>query len=420
MLNLSFDVIIVGAGPSGSSCAISLGKTGLNVALLDKASFPRDKTCGDALSIDVINQLNHLSPKLSEEFKSFSNKIPSYGIKIFSADYTSLSIPLFYNKVKSCGYVAPRLDFDNFLFQHTKEYKNVRSFENFIIEKVEQKDNEVIVTSKDAQLKAPIIIGCDGAHSIVAKSLSDISVEKEHYSGGLRIYYEGVTVFEEDNLIELHFFKEIVPGYLWIFPLADNKANVGIGMLSSEISKRKIDLKKTLQQLLELHPHIKERFKNARALETVKGYGLPLGSKKRNISGERFLLAGDAAGLIDPFTGEGIANAIRSGRLAADHVKACFEANNFSSSFNKDYDKLIYSKMWKEFKISTLLQKLSTRPRLCNLIIRKANSVTYIRKLLVEALANVDKRKSMLSNPKFYAKLFLSPGKKKLSETSVE
>lgn len=416
MNKLTLDVIIVGAGPAGSSCAINLSKTGLKVALLDKASFPRDKTCGDALSIDVINQLNHLSPELSEKFKSFSNKIESYGIKIFSADYTSLSIPLVYNKVKSCGYVAPRLDFDNFLFQFARNRNNVQAFENFIIEKIEQKDNIIMVTSKDIELQAPIIIGCDGAHSIVAKSLSDITVEKEHYSGGLRIYYEGVTGFENDGLIELHFFKEIVPGYLWLFPMANNKANVGIGMLSSEISKRKINLKETLQHLLEVHPHIKERFKNAKALETVKGYGLPLGSKKRNISGERFLLAGDAAGLIDPFTGEGIANAIRSGRLAADHVKACFDANDFSASFNKKYDKLIYSKMWKEFRISTMLQKLSTHPRLCNLIIRKANSVTYIKHLLVEALADVNKRKTMLGNPKFYAKLFLTPKRKKATQ----
>ena len=405
--------MIAGGGPAGSACAISLAGSGLQVALIDKAVFPRDKTCGDALSIDVVNQLSFISASLAEKFKTLENKLPSYGIKVFSADHSSIAIPLIYKNVKGCGYVSPRLDFDNFLFQYAKQYNNIQCFENTAIEKIEPHKDGVIVTAKDLQLQAPIIIGADGAHSIVAKQLADITVDKAHYSGGLRIYYEGVTGFEEDNLIELHFFKEVIPGYLWLFPMANNKANVGIGMLSSAIAKNKVNLKEALHTLLTTHPKLKERFKNATPLETVKGYGLPLGSIKRNISGERFLLVGDAAGLIDPFTGEGIANAIRSGRIAAKHVLAAHTANNYSASFNKNYDEEIYHKMWKEFRISSLLQKLVTYPRLCNLIVKKANSVKYIQQLLVQGLASVDKRKSILTNPKFYFKLFLSPKKKK-------
>jgi menaquinone-9 beta-reductase len=187
--------------------------------------------------------------------------------------------------------------------------------------------------------------------------------------------------------------------------MANNKANVGIGLLSSEVSKRKINLKEVLQELITTQPGIKERFKNARALETVKGYGLPLGSKKRKISGNRFMLAGDAAGLIDPFTGEGIANSVRSGRIAAKHVIACHKANDFSAAATRQYDKEIYAAMWKEFKLSSLLQKLSTYPRLCNLIVRKANSAVYIRKQLIESLASIDKRRSLFSNPRFYFKV---------------
>ena len=93
----------------------------------------------------------------------------------------------------------------------------------------------------------------------------------------------------------------------------DGKANVGIGMLSSHISQKKINLKVVLQKLIETHPQLKDRFINAKALESIKGFGLPLGSKKRRLSGDRYVLTGDAASLIDPFSGEGIGNAIRSG-----------------------------------------------------------------------------------------------------------
>lgn len=389
-----FDVVIVGAGPAGASCAIKLGSAGLKVALLDKATFPRDKTCGDALSVDVINQLAMLSDKLAADFTALENKIPSYGVKIFSPDHQCVDIPFVHKNVKSCGYISPRLDFDNFLFQHVKHYPNISIFENCGVEKITQEESKNSIHTKSGIFECDIAIGADGAHSVISRNIGDIKVDKKHHSAGLRIYYEGVTSFHEEGFIELHFFKEILPGYLWIFPLADNKANVGIGMLSSVVAKEKVDLKKVLQKLITTHPNLKDRFKNAKPLETIKGYGLPLGSK-RNISGERFLLAGDAAALIDPFSGEGIANAIRSGRVAADHTIKCFEQKNFSAAYNKAYDKEIYRRMWNEFKISKTLQRIINYPRLFNFVLKRVNNSKRLQSVLIEALANVEQKKAV-------------------------
>ncbi len=391
-----FDVVIVGAGPAGAACAIRLGGSGLKVALLDKATFPRDKTCGDALSVDVINQLAMLSDKLATDFTFLENKIPSYGVKIFSPDHHCVDIPFVHKNVKSCGFISPRLDFDNFLFQHVKEYPNISIFEDCAVDKIIQQASKNSIHTKSGIFECDIAIGADGAHSVISRNIGAIKVDKKHHSAGLRIYYEGVTSFHEEGFIELHFFKEILPGYLWIFPLADNKANVGIGMLSSVVAKQKVDLKKVLQKLITTHPNIKERFKNAKPLETIKGYGLPLGSKKRNISGERFLLTGDAAALIDPFSGEGIANAIRSGRVAAEHTIQCFKQNDFSAIFNKAYDKEIYRRMWNEFKISKTLQRITNYPWLINFVINRANNSKRLKSFLIEALANVDQKKKVL------------------------
>ncbi|MEO7537232.1 MAG: geranylgeranyl reductase family protein [Ferruginibacter sp.] len=405
MSRTNFDVIIVGAGPSGTACAIKLADSGLNVALLDKASFPRDKTCGDALSVDVINQLPMLADGLVAEFEALENKIPSYGVKIFSPDHNYVDIPFIHKNEKSCGYISPRMNFDNLLFQHAKQYSNIHIFENCGVNTVAVKKENVEIETSLGTFSAEMVIGADGAHSVVAKQLADIKVEKEHYSAGLRVYYEGVADFHAENYIELHFFKSTLPCYLWVFPLAENKANVGIGMLSSIVSKKKLNLKEILQDLLKTHPHLKARFENAKPLETIKGYGLPLGSKKRNISGERFLLTGDAAALIDPFTGEGIANALRSGRVAAAHSIACFEQRNFSAAFNKQYDKEIYHRMWKEFKISSTLQRLVSYPRLFNFVIRKARQSKYMQKVLIDALANIEKKKKILLRPAFYFRM---------------
>ncbi len=406
----TYDVLIVGAGPAGAACATRLGRTGLKVAVLDKAGFPRDKTCGDALSVDVINQLSTLSETLASAFTGLYNKLPSYGVKIFSPDHQHIDIPFLYQNKKKCGYISPRKDFDNVLFQHLKQYDNIHTIEACSVDKVIRHHNKILLQTNQGDFEGDMVIGADGAHSVVSRHLADIKVEKEHYSAGLRMYYEGVTSFHEENYIELHFFRDILPGYLWIFPLKDNKANLGIGMLSSVVSKKNINLKDVLQKLLRTHPHLQERFKNARPLETVKGYGLPLGSKKRNLSGERFLLTGDAASLIDPFSGEGIANAIRSGRVAAEHVIECYKLKNFSAAFNKAYDKEIYKRMWKELKVSRALQKLVKYPFLFNFIIKKANRNKMLQHFFIQALANVEQKK-MLTRPGFYYRMLFSSNK---------
>lgn len=407
MAERNFDVLIAGAGPSGVATAIKLAGSGLRVALLDKAAFPRDKTCGDALSADVINQLSILSKKLAAEFAGLENKIAFYGVKIFSPDHRYIEIPYLDKNGKSNGFISPRLSFDNLLFQHVKQYDTVTVFENCTIKHVKVANDKVHLETSLGTFTGEIVVGADGAHSIVSKFLGDINVEKKHYGAGLRLYYEGVSSFHKENYMELHFFKHILPGYLWIFPLPGNKANVGIEMLSSTVSKNRVNLKEVLQELLKTHPGLAERFKAARPMETVKGYGLPLGSKKRNISGERFLLAGDAAALIDPFTGEGIGNAMRSGRIAAEHILQCFEQKNFSATFNKAYDKEIYRRMWNEFKIGRLLQNLVRYPLLFNFVIRRAGQSKYLQNVFKEALANVDTKKKLLLNPGFYLRVLL-------------
>ncbi len=409
--NQKFDVIIVGAGPAGASTAISLQNSGLSVALLDKAVFPRDKVCGDALSVDVVNQLKILSPLLAEEFESLDKKVSSYGVTIFSPDGKHVDIPFYYHGQKASGYISQRLDFDNLLVRHLNHFPNVKVFQNCEVLSIATKPDVVRVETNNGSFTSSVIVGSDGAHSIVAKSLQGATVDKEHYSAGLRVYYEGITSFHAENFIELHFIKEILPGYLWIFPLPNNKANVGIGVLSSVVSKRKLNLRELLVHILSTDARFKERFRSANPLETIKGFGLPLGSKQRKLSGHRYLLTGDAASLIDPFSGEGIANAIRSGRVAASHIMNAFERQDFSSAFNLEYDREVYKRMWKELKLSHGLQHLCRYPFLFNFVVKKANSSPVARQFLIDSLANVEKKKLLLRPGFYWRMLFGCVGK---------
>lgn len=407
-----YDVAIIGAGPSGSACAISLATQGLQVALIDKAAFPRDKTCGDALNIDVVNQLALMGGTLAQEFAALEGKVASYGINVFAANHHSFAIPLLHKGEKGCGYVIPRFTFDNFLYQYAKRQPGIHCFEGCTVQQIEQLGDGILIKAGAKEWKAKLLVGADGAHSIVAKTLAGHTVDRDYHSGGLRQYYQGVTGFHPDNLIELHFLKSITPGYFWVFPLPDGRANVGIGVSSKWVSRKKMNLRQQLQHIITTEPHLQERFKNAQPLETVKGYGLPLGGKKRRLSGERFLLVGDAASLIDPFSGEGIGNAVRSGRVAAAHIEKCIAANDFSANFNKAYDTVIYQKMWKEFKVSRMLLRLAKMPWLCNIIVKKANSVNYIRQQLTTALADLNHRGSLFLKPGFYWRLLFSRGRK--------
>lgn len=401
-----YDVIIVGAGPAGCASAIQLSGSGLSVLLLEKSTFPRDKTCGDALSLDVVNQLNWLNPKLAQRFENFAKKTPSFGVRFYAPSREIVDIPFIHKGKNKCGYICSRLDFDNLLFEFVQEETHTEIRQNCKATSVNTNDTIGIVVTDQGKFTSDLIIASDGAHSIVNKQITGQEVDKKHHSAGLRWYYEGVTGFHEDGYIELHYLKDILPGYLWIFPMPNNTANVGIGLLSSEVSKKKINIKEVLDHYVNADPFLRERFKKAKPLETKKGYGLPLGSKKRSLSGNRILLTGDAGSLIDPLSGEGIANAIRSGRFAADHAKICFTQQNFSSSFNLAYDEKLYKAIWNELRVSRALQRMFKYPRFANFLARRTNQSQKLKQFMIEALENVDQKK-LLTRPGILYRIWL-------------
>ncbi|MEO8822663.1 MAG: geranylgeranyl reductase family protein [Ginsengibacter sp.] len=403
-----FDVLIVGAGPAGCAAAYRLSGNGLKIALIEKETFPRDKICGDALGADVTKQFHLISETLTEKLNQFKEKIPSNGVRFFTPKHQKLDIQFTKpNNTFGGGFVTKRIDFDNFFFSETAKLPDVTVFQNQKIISVENKGDAIVLQSATMRFEGSMALGADGAHSLLNKRLTQNKVEKNHYCAGVRQYFSNVKDFHPENHIELHFYKEILPGYLWIFPLANNQANVGLGMLSSVVSKKQINLKKEMVNLLETIPSLKERFKDAVPLTEIEGYGLPVGSTKRTLSGNRFLLLGDAAGLIDPFTGEGIANAIRSGRVAASHVLKAFEQQKFDAEFNLRYDKEIYYKMWNEFKLSHTLQKLFRYPRMINFVVKKANNNKSVQMLISSMLNDMDLKKELVK-PSFYFRLFFT------------
>lgn len=404
----SFDVVIAGAGPAGCACALALKGSGLRVALLDKARFPRDKVCGDALSGKAISALRYLDPAIEAALHQLPQKSAAYGIRFVSPAGEALDVPFrsrLGERPQPPGYVSRRMDFDAFLFEQVRSSGAALCMEEFDIRRVRAGAGGLTVSGASGEVQARLLIGADGAQSVVARQLAGMALDPAHHSAGVRAYYRNVGGLQPEGFIELHFLRELLPGYLWIFPLPNGAANVGLGMLSRDLSRLKLNLRERLPQLLATHPALAPRFREAQPEGPVQGFGLPLGSLRRRLSGEGFMLAGDAAALIDPFTGEGIGNALLSGRIAAAVAVEAFDKQNFSADFLKTYDERVWKKMGDELRLSHQIQRLTTFPWLFNAVVRRANRNPAIRTMMTMMFENIDIRKE-LKRPGFYWQLF--------------
>lgn len=410
-----YDLIVVGGGPAGAVAALYAHRRGLKTLLLDKSRFPRDKVCGDALSGKTISILHELG--LLDQVRQLPGALVRT-VVFGSPDHTCAPIPLdrydYQDPLTSTtllmeGMVVRRQVFDHFLFEQARQ-SVARCLERFSVRDLLFEKGCVCGVrgqraegGEQLEFRGSLVLGCDGFNSVVARRTGLYAHDPRHGIVALRCYYEGVEGLQDQ--IELHFVDQVLPGYFWIFPLEEGRANVGIGMLGENLKRRHIDLRQTLHQVVH-SPPFASRFALARPLEEPKGWNLPVGSKHRRNHGHGFLLLGDAAGLIDPFTGEGIGNALYSSRLAVETAGEALQAGDFSAGFLRRYDQRLWAALGAELKVSTRLQRLGRWGSLLNLVVRKAASDDQLSDLLCAMIANAAPQ-SRLTNPLFYLRLLL-------------
>ncbi len=413
---LNTQVIIIGAGPAGAGTSIFLTKAGISHVVIEKENFPRDKICGDACSgktVFVLRKANSLWPE--EIFKNTYDYMPCHGVTFVSPNAKVLNIPFSPAKIvegQAPGFITPRLIFDNFLFQKlASPYASI--YQKAMVKSIErQVDGKVSVTflqgDKTYQVTAPLIVGADGDKSQVRKTFLSSHTSQKTYCVGLRAYYHGVTGLHENHFIELHFLPELLPGYLWIFPLPNGITNVGIGMMSDKIRKKKINLREEMLNAIKENPNISHRFSHAKLLDKIQGWGLPMCMNRQPLSGNNFLLTGDAAGIIDPFTGEGIGNALYSGMLAAFAIEDSLKSGKYDATYIKEkYDDVFFKQIGNELKTSATLQRLSHYPRLFNFVVEKAHKSKTLNNTITSMFTGIDLRRQ-LRKPSFYAKILLN------------
>ena len=416
---IHFDVIIIGGGPAGCTTAMKLAPAGLKIALVDKTTLPKAKVCGDALSGTVMKVLKGFPDNAFNEFMQIPGILPSWGIRFVAPNLETLDVPFVKDRNEQTpipGVTCKRLDFERFMIRKISKYSNITLFPECNIKEIALSPSRELVTVSGDQvhLTAKVLVGADGLNSIVGRKLAGNKLNLRQFCLGVRGYYQGVTELRPENFIELHFIRDLLPNYLWVFPMQGGIANVGLGLMHHHIRKSHISPARKLEDILLSHPTLKDRFSHATLLGELESHGLLMGPDNKRISGTRFLLAGDAASLVDPFTGEGIGNAMVSGEIAAKIIQKAFGKNDFSETYFKEYDREIRKKFEKELKISKTLRKLASYPGLFNFVVKKADTSEKVRDLLCTMYTDLEVRKKLM-NPLFYLTMLMEPLKRSSS-----
>ena len=376
------DIAIIGAGPAGAACALALRGSGLRVLLLDKAAFPRDKICGDAIPGHALKALRRLDPAYPDALAHLQPRDDVRRSRLVAPSGRALTLAW-----KLPTFNSPRLAFDDALLalvrQHTTtEIRESASLKDLTIDA----EAAHLRLSTGEEITARLVIGCDGANSVVGRKLLPAPLDRAHHCAGVRAYFENVGGVEA-GMTEFFLSADHLAGYLWLFPVGHGICNVGLGMLSETVAAHKLDLRQLLPQQLASHPALAGRFAQARMLGPVQGFGLPLGGGRvRPLSGGRFMLCGDAASLIDPLQGHGIDTAIQSGILAAEQALRCLKKDDFSAAAMQQYDaavaRTIAPRLAKSYR---LMRFLSDKPWLVNAAVR-LGSVPGLRGLVQKGI----------------------------------
>ncbi|MDX3188386.1 geranylgeranyl reductase family protein [Streptomyces sp. MN03-5084-2B] len=323
------EVIVVGAGPAGSTVATYLARAGVDVLLLEKTEFPREKVCGDGLTPRGVKQLIDLGIDTSED----AGWVHSRGLRILTGD---LTLELDWPDLTSYppyGVSRTRHDFDDLLAKlavkagaRLYERTTVTSAITNASGRVVGVEAKVGPERTPVKYYAPLVLACDGVSARLALSVGIQKNEKRPMGVAVRQYYKSPR--HDDPFIEGHLElwdksdprdPKLLPGYGWAFPLGDGTVNVGLGMLSTSASFRNTDYRALLRQWLDGTPE-EWGYREENAIGKVGGAGLPMGFNRTPHYRDGLLLLGDAGGMVSPFNGEGISAAMESAQIAAEVV----------------------------------------------------------------------------------------------------
>ncbi|MCQ4081260.1 geranylgeranyl reductase family protein [Streptomyces sp. RB6PN25] len=403
------DVIVVGAGPAGSATAYHLAKSGLDVLLLEKTAFPREKVCGDGLTPRAVKELVGMGIDISEEAGWLRNKglrIIGGGVRL-QLDWPDLA------SYPDYGLVRKRDDFDQQLARNA-EKAGARLYERCNVSAPIRDPRTGRITGVEAKLgeekapaafHAPLVVAADGNSTRLSLAMGLHRREDRPMGVAVRTYFTSPR--HDDDYLEswLELWDRrggqdgspmskdqgrLLPGYGWIFGMGDGTSNVGLGVLNTSPAFKDLDWREILKAWCASMPE-DWGYTPENMTGPIRGAALPMAFNRQPHYTRGLLLVGDAGGLVNPFNGEGIAYAMESGRIAAEVI---VQAHARATTAQRELALRSYPRILKEtyggyYTLGRAFVKAIGNPTIMKMIAQRGLTHPVLMKFTLKLLANL-------------------------------
>ena len=394
------DVIVVGAGPSGSTTAYYLAQAGLNVLLLEKSRFPREKVCGDGLTPRAVKSLVAMGIDVSEDAGWLRNK----GLRVIGG---GLRLELPWPELSSYpgyGLVRTRASLDEMLARRAQSAGAKLLEGTTVTGPLLDDDGQVagVVVQAEADgerastvprsFRARVVVAADGNSSRLSVAMGLRKRDDRPLGVAVRTYYRSPRHDDDylESWLDLWDGDRLLPGYGWIFGMGDGTSNVGLGLLNTSAAFGNTDYRALLKRWLRSMPE-EWGYVEENRTEPVRGAALPMGFNRTPHYYRGLLLAGDAAGMVNPFNGEGIAYAMESGEILARVVAQALARPTRAETERvlRGYPEALQDAYGRYYTLGRVFVELIGRPKLMRYATNAGMSKPTLMRFALKLLANL-------------------------------